>query len=65
MSTKHNMKMALPHLEESTVHLKIMSEALLPESEKDLKENDLKDIEMALSSMSTGRIFLMFKLLLH
>ena len=57
MSTKHNMKMALPHLEESTVHLKIMSEALLPESEQDLKENDLKDIEIALSSMSTGRIF--------
>jgi hypothetical protein len=56
MSTKHNMKMALPHLEESTVHLKIMSEALLPDSEHNLKENDLKDIEMALSSMSTGSV---------
>ena len=54
MNTKHNMKMVQPHLEESILHLKIMSEALMPESENALTDNDLKDIDLALTSMSSG-----------
>lgn len=54
MNTKHNMNMVLPNLEESVMHLSIMSEALMPDSENDLKEQDINDINTALSSMSTG-----------
>lgn len=57
MNTKHNMKMALPHLEESVIHLRIMSDALMPESENDLKEQDINDINQALTSMSIGKFF--------
>ena len=57
MNTKHNMKMAMPHLEESVIHLRIMSDALMPESENDLKEQDINDINQALTSMSIGKFF--------
>ena len=54
MNTKHNMNMVLPNLEQSIMHLKIMSDALMPDSVDDLKEQDLNDINTALGSMSTG-----------
>ncbi|RNA30101.1 hypothetical protein BpHYR1_005449 [Brachionus plicatilis] len=54
INTQHNLKMALPHLEEAIVHMNVMSEALSPESEKELDEEDLLDIDLALSNMSNG-----------
>lgn len=54
INTKHNMKMALPHLEESVVHMRIMCEALMPDSDSPLTFDDLLDVEIALNNMSYG-----------
>lgn len=54
INTKHNLKMALPHLEEATIHMKVMSEALRPESTNELSEEDMLDIDLALTNMSNG-----------
>ena len=54
INTKHNFKMALPHLEEAIIHMNIMAEALRPEIDSELDEEDLLDIELALSNMSNG-----------
>jgi hypothetical protein len=54
MNTKHNMNMALPHLEESIVHMKIMAEALMPNQEESLNEQDMLDVDLALSNLSCG-----------
>lgn len=54
MNTKHNMKMALPHLEESIVHMRIMVDALLPDSPNPLSTDDLLDVDLALGNMSHG-----------
>lgn len=54
MNTKHNMRMALPHLEESIVHMRIMVDALVPDSPNPLSSDDLLDVDLALSNMSYG-----------
>jgi hypothetical protein len=59
INTKHNMRMALPHLEESVVHMSIMCEAMLPESEAPLDSQDLLDIDLALGNMSNGIVKLL------
>jgi hypothetical protein len=70
INTKHNMRMALPHLEESVIHMTIMSDALLmpgmnnsatliQSKESLLNQQDLQDIDLALSSMSHGIVKLL------
>lgn len=54
MNTKHNMRMALPHLDESVVHMRIMVDALLPDSPTPLSTDDLLDVDLALGNMSYG-----------
>ena len=54
MNTKHNMKMAQPLLEESVVHMRIMADALVPESSFPLSTDDMMDINIALTNMSYG-----------
>jgi hypothetical protein len=54
INTKHNMKMTLPHLEASCLHMQIISQALMPHSAQDLDVSDRADIEMGLTHMSTG-----------
>jgi hypothetical protein len=54
MNTKHNMKMAKPLLEESVVHMKIMADALMPDSPNPLSENDTLDVDIALTNLSSG-----------
>lgn len=54
MNTKHNMRMALPHLEESIVHMRIMCDALAPDSPNPLSSDDLLDVDLALSNMAFG-----------
>lgn len=61
MNTKHNMRMALPHLEESIVHMRIMVDALKPDTENPLSSDDLLDVDLALGNMSYG----ILKLLEH
>ena len=57
LNTKHNMRMAQPHLEESVVHMTIISEALMPDSAEPLANDDLNDVEIALNNMAFGKIF--------
>jgi hypothetical protein len=59
MNTKHNMKMALPHLEESIVHMRIMADALAPDSENPLSTDDMMDVDLALTNMSYGIVKLL------
>ena len=59
INTKHNMRMALPHLEESVIHMSIMCEAMFPESEAPLDSQDLLDIDLALGNMSNGIVKLL------
>ena len=54
MNTKHNMKMAQPLLEESVVHMRIMADALMPDSTSPLSTDDVLDIDIALTNMSYG-----------
>ncbi|CAF0803202.1 unnamed protein product [Brachionus calyciflorus] len=54
MNTKHNMKMAVPHLEEVLIHMEVMSDALLPNSDLPLSSKDIQDVDFALSNMSNG-----------
>lgn len=63
INTKHNMKMTLPHLEASCLHMQVISKALMPESTADLDRSDRADIEMGLTHMSTGNINFLFRLL--
>lgn len=51
MNTKHNMRMALPHLEESVIHMEIMSDALEVDT---LTQSDMNDVDIALSNMADG-----------
>jgi uncharacterized membrane-anchored protein YhcB (DUF1043 family) len=59
INTKHNMRMALPHLEQSVIHMSIMCEAMLPESEAPLDSQDLLDIDLALGNMASGIVKLL------
>ena len=54
INTKHNMRTALPHLEESVVHMSIMSDAMAASGDAPLSAQDLQDIDIALSNMSHG-----------
>lgn len=54
LHTKHNMKMILPHLQDSVLHMQVISQALMPESSEKLENADRMDIEMGLSNMSKG-----------
>ena len=54
MNTKHNMKMASPLLEESVVHLRIMADALMPDSNYPLSTDDIMDVDIALTHISHG-----------
>lgn len=56
INTKHNMKMTLPHLEASCLHMQVIAQALMPESTADLDTSDRADIEMGLTHMSTGNL---------
>lgn len=46
--------MALPHLEESIVHMRIMVDALVPDSPNPLSSEDMLDVDLALGNMSYG-----------
>jgi hypothetical protein len=48
MNTKHNLLMALPHLERSVIHMTIVNAALMPDSPGPLNESDTNDIQLAL-----------------
>ena len=59
MNTKHSMKMVEPHLDSAVVHMEIMSDALAPDSNAPLSTEDLKDVEIALTNMSSGIVKLL------
>ncbi|CAF0883353.1 unnamed protein product [Brachionus calyciflorus] len=54
INTKHNMKMALPHLEEALIHMDVLSDALSPESDCPLSQDDMQDVDLAMTNMSNG-----------
>ena len=54
MNTKNKMNMALPHLEESTVYMSVMKDALMPDSDKPLSPDDMLDVDIALTNLASG-----------
>ena len=52
-STRHNMNLALPHLDKAKTHMEIMSEAL-SSSHSQLSAEDTSDIRSALNNMLAG-----------
>ncbi|CAF1391296.1 unnamed protein product [Didymodactylos carnosus] len=54
LSTKHNMKMMVPHLDEAKTHMKVTVDTLAPESSEPSVQRDKDDIQIALRGMSSS-----------
>jgi hypothetical protein len=59
IDTEHNLRMVLPHLEQAVFHMRIMVDAMLPDSNAPLNAQDLLDINYALENMASGIVKLL------